>query len=282
MFYPGIPGIPPTPPFDPTTLIIDIVAFIAQLLGLGRQDLSAITDAINGTWNNFVVGASFLYNAIAAITDFFKKLLAVLVGGIAHILSDILHGHLKAVLQDIQALLHALHNLFAPLLAWLHKLQAIQRQYQLQTLRRFVNMIQRVRQILVVFRLLHLKFATKLDNWLAGIEGKIISRELEIARKTNEIVGWIDILTDPTGTLRHHSVGGPLWTFVGALGQAGKAIGAAKLLPQLDTTPVGTVPRVPWDTFVTRFEANQLAPTGTFGLFDAGVRGIVERVKAGN
>jgi len=136
------------------------------------------------------------------VIDFLKKLGAVLLNGIGHILSDIIHGHLKAVLEDIQALLHALHNLFAPLIAWLRKLQAIQRQYQLQTMRRIVNLIQRARQILVVFRLLHLKFAQKLDNWLAGIEGKIITRELDIAKKTNEILGWVDFVTDPFGALR--------------------------------------------------------------------------------
>src|SRR5713101_269122 len=60
----------------------------------------------------------------------------------------------------------------------------------LKHLRDVINMIQRIRKILVVFRILHLKFATKLDNWLAGIEGKLTQREVENRRKINEIINY--------------------------------------------------------------------------------------------
>jgi len=78
------------------------VAFIAQLLGLGKLDLTPITDAINNSWDNLVIGMGFLYNGIQALTTFLKTLLQVVIGGITHILSDIIHGHLKQVLEDIR------------------------------------------------------------------------------------------------------------------------------------------------------------------------------------
>jgi hypothetical protein len=270
---------PVTPPFDPTSLIIDLVGFFLQALGLGAPDLSVLSHAINNSWLNLVLSSSFLYNAIGAITDFFKRLLLVIVGGIAHIISDILHGHLKKVLEDIQALLHALHNLFAPLIAWLRKLQAIQRQYQLQTLRHLVNLIQRARQILVVFRLLHLKFAQKLDNWLAGIEGKIITREIDIARKTNEILGWVNFVADPFGALRGAAVFGPIGTLLRSLAAAAHAVNLEKVFPQLTRHPGPNGSTVPWQHFVDTYQVERATTSGAYGDFHRGTLRTVELLK---
>lgn len=261
-----IDPIPPVPPFDPTTLILDIVALIASLLGLGKLDLTPITDAINNSWDNLVITTGFLYNGIQALTKFIKVLLQVVVGGITHILSDILHGHLKKVLEDIQALMHALHNLFAPLIAWLRKLQAIQRQYQLATMKRMINLIQRARQILVVFRLLHLKFAQKLDNWLAGIEGKIITREIDIARKTNEILGWVNFVADPFGALRGAAVFGPIGTLLRSLADAARAADLDKVFPQLSRHHGGTTAGIPWHQYAADTHVQAATGTGHYAI----------------
>jgi hypothetical protein len=107
----------------------------------------------------------------------------------------------------IKALTH-LWNLYQKLRAWLLKLKAwldrwhqLQRQYMLTTLRRVINIIQRIRKTLVIFRLFHLKFAEKLDRWLAGIEGKIIQAVTRLPLKTNVMIAWLNYLLDPIGTL---------------------------------------------------------------------------------
>ena len=279
-FEPGIPPIKPTPPINPLSYVLDLIAFVLGLLGLGGPNIQALADAINNTWGNLILSATFLWNTFGTVIDFLKKLGAVLLNGIGHILSDIIHGHLKAVLEDIQALLHALHNLFAPLIAWLRKLQAIQRQYQLQTMRRIVNLIQRARQILVVFRLLHLKFAQKLDNWLAGIEGKIITRELDIAKKTNEILGWVDFVTDPFGALRGTAVFGPIGTLLRSLAAAARAVELDKVFPQLTRHPGPNGSTVVWQHYRDTYEREVPTRTGEYGAFHGGVlyvRALLDR-----
>ena len=123
---------------------------------------------------------------------------------------------------------------------WLDRLRRIQQLYQVQALKRFINLIQRIRQVLVVFRLLHLKFASKLDNWLAGIEGKLITRLADYARKTNEIIAWLNVVADPIQAYRK----GLLF---GAYGRMGRglfnALGKTDLVvffPILKQSPKGT------------------------------------------
>jgi hypothetical protein len=252
-FIGNFPTPPPAlPPFDPISIIFDIIGLVTQLLGGGGPDIAGLSYSINSVWGNLVMTSGFLYNAVRSITEFFKAVIVTIVTGLGHIISDVLHGHLLQMIKDIQALFHALHALFAPLLAWLKKLQAIQRQYQLQTMRRVINLIQRARQVLVLFKLLHLKWATKLDNFLAGVEGKIIAREFDIVRKTNELIGWINLITDPFGTLRTAPVFAPLGQTLRALLGALKAVDAQALFPGLTQvwTPVpagpgGPLPQLP-------------------------------------
>jgi len=183
------------------------------------------------------------------------------------------------VLEDIQALLHALHNLFAPLIAWLRKLQAIQRQYQLQTMRRIVNLIQRARQILVVFRLLHLKFAQKLDNWLAGIEGKIITRELDIAKKTNEILGWVDFVTDPSAHCWHGCVR-PIGTLLRALAGAGARGRLGQGVPQLARHRGGTTAGIPWHQYAGDIRVQAATGTGHYADVHASASATLARLNS--
>lgn len=261
---PILPVEPLPPPFDPTSLLIDIVGAIAQLLGLGRQDLTPITDAINSTWNNFIAASSFLDGALTDIFRFARKLLGTLVDGLSHIITDILHGHLKQMIQDILNLLHKLHDIVAPLIAWLRRLQAIQRQYQLQALKRIINVIQRARQFLVVLKLLHVKWAQRLDGWLLQVEGKLISHVFALFQKQNEVIGWINWILDPTAMVRATPYFGTFARGMKAVWGAAQAIGLGKLLPQL-APGHGTAP--PTKTFVDFYGSSHVGLASGAGYF---------------
>ena len=266
-FLPNFPVPPEIPPFDPVTLVFDIILSILRLFGIGAPNIAALASAVNNTWGNLLQTSTFLYNFAAGATNFLWKLLKTVVGGLSHIITDILHGHLANVLRDIQELLRALHNLFGPLLLWLRKLQAIQRQYQLQAMRRIINLIQRARQILVVFRLLHLKFATKLDNWLAGIEGKLISREYEIARKTNEIIAWVNLVAGVGGGLGTVPVVTSLGHMLAALDGALRAVGVERVYSSLHRAIGTPVPGRPWREWHADFISESAGKTGDYGEF---------------
>ena len=122
------------------------------------------------------------------------------------ILSDVLHLHFLKALHDITDLVQKIRAWAQKLKGWLDKYKALRRRHD-QAVRQLLNLIQRIRRILVPFRILHLKFAQKLDSWLAGVEAKIITHELLLVTKTNEIISALDLVLNPAGYFRwNHTV----------------------------------------------------------------------------
>jgi len=65
-----------------------------------------------------------------------------------------------------------------------------------------INLIQRVRQVLAVFRLFGLKFAERLDAQLRQLQARIAEPFEAIRRKINEIINTIYLVLDPLGLIQ--------------------------------------------------------------------------------
>jgi hypothetical protein len=199
------------PPFNPVALVLDIVGFIARLLFGGTVDLKPLETAINTTWNNFVIASAFLYNAVGAITNFLRKLLGIIVGGIAHIIQDILHGHLLTALHDIQKLFHDLHALFKPILDLIDRIMKWYTKHILPIQKAIIEVIQRMRVILELFRLLGAKWAAKLDADLQKIQSIVTTSIVDVVKTLNTLSTIIGLAVDPGMIFRRDFFGRTLW-----------------------------------------------------------------------
>jgi hypothetical protein len=165
-------------------------------------ELGALIQAILQFLQDLVIvlvnALNFLFAGEQGIFSFSFVGLTDILKGLVHILDRVFKEVVLAALHHLWDLFTKLRAFLLKLKKWLDRFHQLQRQYQIQAFRRVINLIQRIRKILVIFRVLHLKFATKLDNWLAHIEGILVQRQLEIVRKTNEIINWIDFIADPT------------------------------------------------------------------------------------
>jgi hypothetical protein len=271
--------VTPTVPTDPVTGLISFVETLLSIFGLGKPDISGLTRSINETWGNLVQTSSFVYNAIGFLSQFLERLLRTLFGGLIAIVKDVLHGHLLQALKDIRKLIQDVHKLFLPLITWLKRLQAIQRQQQMLAMRRILNLIQRARRILVPLRILHVKFAQKLDNWLAGIEGRIITRELAIVSKTNEIIAWIDLITNPTGGLRGPAVLRGVARTTEAILGAFAALGVGNVIPARQVTYGETLPGRPFSDWEAPFFKTEASSPSRYEQFNAVVDAYYERIR---
>ncbi len=219
MFLPGI--TPPLPPaFDPVSLLIDIVATILQLLGLGGDPVKPVREAVKTTWTNLVLTTGFLYNAVRSVLAFLHKLLSVILDGLKHIISDILHGHLKAVLQDLQNLFHAIRDLFAPILKFIAQVQAWYIKYIYRYVKMVEDIISRVRVVLSLFRILGVKWAAKLDADLARIQGYLTTALQAIVGTLNTVSTWLTLITDPAGIIRKDFFTGTLFSSLSSVKRA--------------------------------------------------------------
>ena len=203
-FEPGPPLIPIVPklPLGPLGVIIGIVQFIMNLLGFGSIDLRPIEKAINNTWANLAVGAAFLYNTLGAIYDFLKKLFKIVYDALKHIISDVLHGHLRDLLHDIQGLFKQLRQLFGPIIDFLTRLRMWYYKYIYPWIRLVQQILSTVRVILSAFRLLGAKWAAKLDADIQKIQGYITAFTSAIVSTLNAATTWLNFITDPLGLMR--------------------------------------------------------------------------------
>ncbi len=166
-----------------------------------------------------VVGAAIggLYNIDTTI---FSALDSVL-SGLWGILQDVWHwlgGIWQALKNFILNSIHwVMHTLLPDLVRWINEIRAkitawlqplikylkLEKQmldgFYNNVLRPILNLIQRLRSILMIFRLLHIQWATTLDQYLADLESKITGKFLELVEGLQMVSNWINWLTDPTG-----------------------------------------------------------------------------------
>lgn len=171
--------------------------------------IATIVDAINAiiAFLNQLVGAivqalNFLFGGEQAIFGFSFASLSEIYNGLKRMMDAIFKNVVLASLAKLYSLYQKIAAWAKKLKDWLDRLHAIMKKYQMLYFRQIIQIIQRARKILAIFRFFHLRFAQKLDNWLATIEGKITHYLLLVAQKENEIINWVNFIVDPLGHLK--------------------------------------------------------------------------------
>lgn len=237
-----------------TGLLSQLFAVIAAIISFLNALVGVLVNALNFLYNGElgIFGFSF-----AGIGDVWKIFM--------HLGARIWNTVFKAALFHILDLVHRIQAWAKKLKAWLDKFHALQRRYQILAFRRVINLIQRARKILLIFRVFHLKFATKLDNFLTGIEGRLIRRELDIARKTNEIIAWVNLIADPSTLFRQvpylQSLGRSLRDLLAGV----SALGIEHRLPAFLQVRGPGVPARPWPQFAAEFHQETRDNSGNWG-----------------
>ena len=237
----GEPNIPVfvQPTSQPTVIVQrdPLVAFALALIFAIIDKLNELIGKHNGLFDSVIAMAAVQKAASRSVWSILKATL-----------HDALHLHFVKALHDLQDLVDKIRSWKDKLQKWIDRYKRLRKAHD-DAVRRLLNMMQRIRKILVPFRLLHLKFASKLDGWLAGIEGRIISREHQIFGKTNEIISWINLITDPRGALRgvpvFQGLGRMADAFLGAL----DAVGVGNVYParrRISGPPIPARPFADW------------------------------------
>lgn len=181
--------------FDLGSLLDLLLSSIADIINAILQFLRALVGALIGALNFLYAGEQdifgFSFQSLGEVWQGFKKLM-----------DTIFKQVVLASLKKLYHLYQKLNQWATKLKAWLDKLHALMKKYEMMYFRKTIQIIQRARKILTIFRFFHLKFAQKLDNWLARIEGKITQYLVLVAGKTNEIISWVNFIVDPLGHLK--------------------------------------------------------------------------------
>lgn len=195
----------------------DFGSIFDALLGSIIDAINAIIAFLNSLVQALVSALNFLLSGEETIFGFSFASLEQVWQGIQKVMDRIWRGVILVSLKRLWDLYQKIKVWADKLKRWLDRFHQLQRQYQIQALRRIINLIQRARQILVIFRLLHFKFAAKLDLWLQKIEGTITSHVFNLEKKTNEIITWIDLIFDPQALMRTLTLAQSLYRYIRGL-----------------------------------------------------------------
>lgn len=196
--------------FDPGSFFGGIINTIIDVI-------NAIISALVYVFNLLLALADYLYRAIVAVANVLVNAVKVVARGFAHVISDIIHGRFVHLFQDFIDLKNKLVQWLAPVLRILARLRQLYNQYILKPLLAYINLIQHIRQFLVVFRLLGFKWAKTLDAKLTKIEQQAITNTLVLQSYLNLAISVLDLVVDPSLIFRSNILLASMLSALGAI-----------------------------------------------------------------
>jgi hypothetical protein len=197
------------PPFDPGSFFGGVIDSIVGVI-------NAIIAALGFLFNLLVAAFTWLFNALLAVATALVNAIKIIARGFIHVISDIIHGRFLHLFQDYLDLKDKLTQWLKPVLDFLKKVKALFDKYVLAPLLRTINMIQKIRQFLTIFRILGFKWAAVLDNQLLKLEQRLITNTLVIQSWINFAISAISLIMDPTLIMRRNFMLASLLSFLGA------------------------------------------------------------------
>lgn len=191
--------------------------FFGGILATLEAVISAIISALIFLYHLLVAVLVFLYNIVVAIAKVLVGAVKLLVRGVQHIISDIIHGRFAHLFQDYLDLKKKLQPYLDKVLHWLRVIKKYFDLYVLQPLLRTIQLIQRLRQFLVVFRLLGFKWAKRLDDLLLKQEQRLVRNTLVLQSYINFAIDIISLIADPSLIMRKNFLLASMLAFLGAV-----------------------------------------------------------------
>jgi hypothetical protein len=221
-----------------------LLSFLFNAISTIEEVLNAVGQVFEGAWQAIANFSSIIWGIAKQLINTAVQILEAIGKSLEHIIIDLLHGQILKVIQDIQQLFHQLGQILGPLITVLKRLQQIQRSLQMQYLKQFVDLIQRLRKIVAVFRLLHLNFANKLDLYLATLESDVGAKWAKLIAHINAVNSVLDQMIDPSKLLRPGGLLGSVGMMMSAVSGLIKGISLQNLLclPALSTAGPVTQP----------------------------------------
>lgn len=152
---------------------------------------------------------SYLGEIVAGVYDFAKRGIRSLFTGVAlgaNVFRSLWDGFFKKLLTKIVLgivdFIDWVEKHLAPILKFLKKLRALIDRYYKLYIKPVLDMIHRVRRVLALMRLLHIKWADALDRRLAATEHAIAGVFLEIRGNLNRVIDLLNSFSHPSGMIR--------------------------------------------------------------------------------
>ena len=196
--------------------------------------VGAILDALTYLFNLLVAIAQFLYNLLVILANAIVAFLRAAEALMVHLFETLYTDVIKPILDEIAKIEAWLNKVLSPVVRFLKQIQAWYNKYVLPWQKLADQIISKIRQFLAIFRLFGAKWAQKLDADLAQVQSYINTSILAVVTTLNGLIGWVQLVTDPTQILRKAFWQNTAFTGVSEIFKAAN-LGGMKPLSKADT-----------------------------------------------
>lgn len=177
-----------------------------EFLGAVAGGLFSAGASILGTlaplWNIIHSGFTAVYNALSTVGTFLWSTLKKVGAFLDHLWTRFFKQLFTNLLHHLGRVYSFLHKYAAMAFKYIHRVQQFLDRYYKQYLRPQLIMMQRMRQVLGIFRLVHIHTFDKLDKYLAHTQAQMIGAFLEVRGYVNLVAGFVNQLASPLGVLK--------------------------------------------------------------------------------
>ncbi len=176
--------------------------FLGGLLG-GLGGVGAdVWQAIQWLASMIVQGLQFLWSVLVTVANFFWSLFQKLGHFLSHLWNNFFKRIFTGTLHWMGQAFNFIRKYAQLVMKYIHRVQQFLDRYYKQYIRPQLIMMQRIRQVLGVFRLLHIHTFDKLDKYLQHAESQLIETFLFIRGYVNLVAGFVNQLASPLGILK--------------------------------------------------------------------------------
>jgi hypothetical protein len=178
------------------------VGWLDSILGFLSDVGAALEQVFAYLFKLIVQVFQFLWTALVDVFNFFWKI----VGSIGKFLSHIWTNFFKAIWGKVLKYLQIAHRWLeaklGPILRFLQKVRAALDRYYRLWIKPFMELLQKLRAIVLVMRLLHISFAKQLDALILRIEQQISHSFLTIRGIFTSLINVVNAVIDAPLLLR--------------------------------------------------------------------------------
>jgi len=191
--------------------------FLGAIGDVFSEIASIVTQLFIILWNYLIILFTFLWNVIVALANGVLAVFQTIGKWMVNVWQNYIRPGIVGAINIIEKIRGLISHWANKIIGWVQKAQAWYNRHILPGLQRQIALIQKIRQFLTVLRIFHVKFAVKLDNYLAQLQGEIQQSIQAVLGTLNLVIDWIAIITDQTNLIRRNVLGAWLLTNLGAL-----------------------------------------------------------------
>lgn len=256
---------------DGIPIIGPVFNFLTEIFSQANQiaQLARSTEQVEQqAWGNTLNLAGWAYGALGGILGTLGDLLKHLADLLGNLFGSVIWGFIKGLFRKILDWITKLRNWIRVHIAAWQKIQRQLDQTRSMYMRKLLDIFQRIRKILVPFRLLHLGFASKLDATLARYESDLGAKWAKLIAFDRQVLGVLNDVLTPSALLRPGHALGSIGMMIGAVHEA---VGAADVRTLFCMSPlVAPQPLVnPWSTTAALTVSDVQHHSGDYAVYEA-------------